>query len=221
MTLFAIGLFVCGLLIKGGLVPFHGWLPAAYSAAPAAVSVLLGRYHHKGLGHIYAHSACDLGFWPEQFDKHSSYAGRHHFNPGRRLCRDRTNRFQKDARVFEYQPGWLHCSWPWLRHASGNCRSGFPPVQSLDFQISLVCQFRRCRRAARHNRYESDGRPGYKNACYKRHFADRVSFNGGRSAAFGFLEQTDYHYSSVAERVIMFMPSLRYWPVFLRLAICS
>jgi proton-translocating NADH-quinone oxidoreductase chain N len=41
IVLFAIGLFVCGLLIKGGLVPFHGWLPAAYSAAPAAVSVLL------------------------------------------------------------------------------------------------------------------------------------------------------------------------------------
>jgi multicomponent Na+:H+ antiporter subunit D len=37
----AIGLFVCGLLIKGGLVPFHGWLPGAYSTAPAAVSVLL------------------------------------------------------------------------------------------------------------------------------------------------------------------------------------
>lgn len=41
MTLFSIGLFVCGLLIKGGMVPFHGWLPAAYSAAPASVSVLL------------------------------------------------------------------------------------------------------------------------------------------------------------------------------------
>jgi multicomponent Na+:H+ antiporter subunit D len=37
----AIGLFICGLFIKGGLVPFHGWLPAAYSAAPAAVSILL------------------------------------------------------------------------------------------------------------------------------------------------------------------------------------
>lgn len=38
---FAIGLFVCGLLIKGGLVPFHGWLPDAYTAAPPAVSILL------------------------------------------------------------------------------------------------------------------------------------------------------------------------------------
>jgi multicomponent Na+:H+ antiporter subunit D len=37
----AVALFICGLFIKGGLVPFHGWLPAAYSAAPAAVSVLL------------------------------------------------------------------------------------------------------------------------------------------------------------------------------------
>ena len=37
----AIGLFVCGLFIKGGLVPFHGWLPDAYSQAPAAVSILL------------------------------------------------------------------------------------------------------------------------------------------------------------------------------------
>jgi multicomponent Na+:H+ antiporter subunit D len=37
----AIGAFTCGLFIKGGLVPFHGWLPGAYSSAPASVSVLL------------------------------------------------------------------------------------------------------------------------------------------------------------------------------------
>jgi proton-translocating NADH-quinone oxidoreductase chain N len=35
------GLFLCGLLIKCGVVPFHGWVPDAYSAAPASVSVLL------------------------------------------------------------------------------------------------------------------------------------------------------------------------------------
>jgi len=38
---FAVGLFMCGLFIKGGLVPFHGWLPDVYSKAPSAVSVLL------------------------------------------------------------------------------------------------------------------------------------------------------------------------------------
>jgi proton-translocating NADH-quinone oxidoreductase chain N len=38
----AVAGFVCGLLIKGGLVPFHGWVLGAYSAAPAPVSVLLG-----------------------------------------------------------------------------------------------------------------------------------------------------------------------------------
>jgi multicomponent Na+:H+ antiporter subunit D len=37
----AMGAFACGLFIKGGLVPFHGWLPGAYSSAPASVSVLL------------------------------------------------------------------------------------------------------------------------------------------------------------------------------------
>ncbi|MDD5439287.1 MAG: proton-conducting transporter membrane subunit [Candidatus Omnitrophica bacterium] len=41
VLLAAIGVFICGLFIKGGLVPFHGWLPDAYSAAPAPVSVLL------------------------------------------------------------------------------------------------------------------------------------------------------------------------------------
>lgn len=50
---FAIGIFICGLFIKGGLVPFHGWLPAAYSAAPAAVSVLLAGIMTKVSG-IYA-----------------------------------------------------------------------------------------------------------------------------------------------------------------------
>jgi proton-translocating NADH-quinone oxidoreductase chain N len=49
----AVALFVCGLFIKGGLVPFHGWLPDAYSAAPAPVSVLLAGIVTKASG-IYA-----------------------------------------------------------------------------------------------------------------------------------------------------------------------
>jgi multicomponent Na+:H+ antiporter subunit D len=44
------GLFVCGLFIKGGLVPFHAWLPDAYTAAPASVSVLLGGVITKAAG---------------------------------------------------------------------------------------------------------------------------------------------------------------------------
>jgi multicomponent Na+:H+ antiporter subunit D len=37
----ALLLFVVGLLIKGGLFPFHWWLPDAYTAAPGEVSILL------------------------------------------------------------------------------------------------------------------------------------------------------------------------------------
>ncbi|MDD5681307.1 MAG: proton-conducting transporter membrane subunit [Candidatus Omnitrophica bacterium] len=37
----AVILFICGLFIKSGVVPFHGWLPDAYAAAPTAVSVFL------------------------------------------------------------------------------------------------------------------------------------------------------------------------------------
>jgi proton-translocating NADH-quinone oxidoreductase chain N len=37
----AFALFVAGLSIKGGLVPFHGWLPDAYTSAPSSVSMLL------------------------------------------------------------------------------------------------------------------------------------------------------------------------------------
>jgi len=37
----AIGLFICGLLVKSGIIPFHGWLPDAYSSSPNSVSVLL------------------------------------------------------------------------------------------------------------------------------------------------------------------------------------
>ena len=37
----ATSLFLCGLFIKSGVAPFHGWLPDAYSAAPSCVSVLL------------------------------------------------------------------------------------------------------------------------------------------------------------------------------------
>jgi proton-translocating NADH-quinone oxidoreductase chain N len=53
LVIFAVGIFICGLFIKGGLVPFHGWLPAAYSAAPAAASVLLAGIATKASG-IYA-----------------------------------------------------------------------------------------------------------------------------------------------------------------------
>ncbi len=34
-------LFTAGLLIKAGVVPFHGWVPGAYSSAPAPVSIYL------------------------------------------------------------------------------------------------------------------------------------------------------------------------------------
>ncbi len=38
---FAAGLFLCGLFIKSGAMPFHGWVADAYSDSQAAVSVLL------------------------------------------------------------------------------------------------------------------------------------------------------------------------------------
>jgi len=41
MVLFGVILFLTGLFIKGGVVPFHGWLPDAYSSAAAPVSILL------------------------------------------------------------------------------------------------------------------------------------------------------------------------------------
>ncbi|MFA5145891.1 MAG: proton-conducting transporter membrane subunit [Candidatus Omnitrophota bacterium] len=50
LVLLAIGLFLCGLFIKGGVVPFHGWLPDAYSAAPAPASVLLAGIVTKACG---------------------------------------------------------------------------------------------------------------------------------------------------------------------------
>jgi len=48
--MFAVGIFLCGLLIKAGVMPFHGWLPDAYSAAPGPVSVLLAGIVTKALG---------------------------------------------------------------------------------------------------------------------------------------------------------------------------
>lgn len=51
--MFALGIFMCGLLIKSGAMPFHGWLPDAYSAASNPVSVLLAGIVTKIVG-IYA-----------------------------------------------------------------------------------------------------------------------------------------------------------------------
>lgn len=50
VIIIAVALFICGLFIKGGLVPFHGWLPDAYTAAPAGVSVLLAGIVTKACG---------------------------------------------------------------------------------------------------------------------------------------------------------------------------
>jgi len=50
LFLFAIGLFLCGLFIKGGIIPFHGWLPDAYSSAPAPVSIFLAGIATKSVG---------------------------------------------------------------------------------------------------------------------------------------------------------------------------
>ncbi|MFA6281372.1 MAG: proton-conducting transporter membrane subunit, partial [Candidatus Omnitrophota bacterium] len=50
LIMLSISLFICGLFIKAGLVPFHGWLPEVYSYAGASVSVLLGGIISKMLG---------------------------------------------------------------------------------------------------------------------------------------------------------------------------
>ncbi len=42
--------FMAGLFIKGGVVPFHGWLPDAYGTAPGPVSVLLAGIVTKATG---------------------------------------------------------------------------------------------------------------------------------------------------------------------------
>lgn len=49
-VLLALALFTGGLFIKSGLIPFHGWVPDAYSSAPSAVSVLLAGIVTKATG---------------------------------------------------------------------------------------------------------------------------------------------------------------------------
>jgi len=53
LTLVAAALLLTGLFIKSGQVPFHGWVPDAYSAAPSATSVLLAGIVTKTTG-VYA-----------------------------------------------------------------------------------------------------------------------------------------------------------------------
>jgi len=47
---FIIGIFLCAAFIKAGLMPFHGWVPDAYSQAPASVSVFLAGIVTKAVG---------------------------------------------------------------------------------------------------------------------------------------------------------------------------
>jgi len=53
VILLSAALLLGGLFIKSGLIPFHGWLPDAYSAAPSATSVLLAGIVTKTTG-VYA-----------------------------------------------------------------------------------------------------------------------------------------------------------------------
>ena len=53
LLMLAGALLLGGLFIKSGLVPFHGWLPDAYSSAPAPASVLLAGIVTKTTG-VYA-----------------------------------------------------------------------------------------------------------------------------------------------------------------------
>lgn len=46
----AMALFLSGLFVKGAMVPFHGWLADAYTAAPAPVSVFMAGIVTKASG---------------------------------------------------------------------------------------------------------------------------------------------------------------------------
>ncbi len=48
--LLAVGLYLVALFIKSGLIPFHGWLPDAYSASTSSVSILLAGVVTKTVG---------------------------------------------------------------------------------------------------------------------------------------------------------------------------
>ncbi len=63
----AVAAFVAGLSIKGGLVPFHGWLPDAYTSAPAGVSVLLAGIVTKttGIYTVIRLTTAIFGFTPQ------------------------------------------------------------------------------------------------------------------------------------------------------------
>ncbi len=41
LIIIAVCMFISGTFTKGGLVPFHGWLPDAHSSAPGSISILL------------------------------------------------------------------------------------------------------------------------------------------------------------------------------------
>ncbi|MDO9541059.1 MAG: proton-conducting transporter membrane subunit [Kiritimatiellia bacterium] len=70
LVLLALALFIGGLFIKAGLVPFHGWVPDAYASAPSAVSVLLAGIVTKTTGvYVLIRLVMDvLGFNPHVQD---------------------------------------------------------------------------------------------------------------------------------------------------------
>jgi multicomponent Na+:H+ antiporter subunit D len=59
---FCVALFLMGFGLKVGIVPFHGWLPDAYSSAPAPVAAMLSGILGKA-GGIYALLRIGGGIW--------------------------------------------------------------------------------------------------------------------------------------------------------------
>lgn len=50
LIMLSMGIFICAISVKAGIMPFHGWLPDAYTSSPAPVSILLAGIGTKALG---------------------------------------------------------------------------------------------------------------------------------------------------------------------------
>ena len=138
----AVGAFLCGLFIKGGLVPFHGWLPEAYSAAPAAGVRAAGGHRHQGLRRLRADPGWSTYvFGREPAAERGAAGGRRRLDRRRRAGRPRADATCKRMLAYSSisQVGYivlgLGCGTP-----LGFAGAVLPPVQPRDLQVAAVRQ---------------------------------------------------------------------------------
>ena len=209
----ALILLVAGFSIKAGVVPFHGWVPGAYSSAPPAVSVMLAGIVTKA-GGVYA----IIRMMQDVFDGPNLNLGLPFMVLGAVsiVVGALAAIGQKDMKKMLAWSSISQIGYIILGAGLGTplAHSGRAAalLQPRHVQITAVRKRRRSGRTNRHARHGQAGRPGLQDENHRRNLRGGLPVHRRRAAAFGLLEQAAHHHRAVVRRAHASTPPWRCWP---------